>query len=52
VRASTTQVDLKDKWRNLENAGKVLRDREDQLRAAAAAAAAPSAAQGQQDGGA
>lgn len=28
-----TQVDLKDKWRNLENSGKVLRDRVDQLRA-------------------
>jgi len=27
------QVDLKDKWRNLENSGKVLRDRNDQRRA-------------------
>ncbi|KAI8470527.1 MAG: hypothetical protein J3K34DRAFT_521308 [Monoraphidium minutum] len=33
-----TQVDLKDKWRNLENTGKVLRDRGDQLRAVGMAA--------------
>ncbi len=28
-----TVVDLKDKWRNLENSGKVLRSRNDQRRA-------------------
>jgi hypothetical protein len=46
----TPQIDLKDKWRNLVSAGKVLAERHDQIEAARAAGLLPRPAAGSAGG--